>query len=82
MLNPVFLFLSVTKGVGRHKKEFRIRNEMIGELKTELQVIDEKIKDADRAGDNKAKYQLMRLKNEINKKLLRVGGDKQWKKIL
>lgn len=82
LLNPVFLFLSVTKGVGRHKKEFRIRNEMIGELKTELQVIDEKIKDADRAGDNKAKYQLMRLKNEINKKLLRVGGDKQWKKIL
>ena len=82
LLNPVFLFLSVTKGVGRHKKEFRIRNEMIGELKTELEIIDEKIKDAGRNNNDKAKYQLMRLKNEINKKLLRVGGDKQWKKIL
>lgn len=82
LLNPVFLFLSVTKGIGRNKKEFRIRNEMIGEIKTELEIIDEKIKDAERAEDRKAKYQLMRLKNEINKKLLRVGGAKQWKKIL
>lgn len=82
LLNPVFLFLSVTKRAGKNKREFRIRNEMIGELKTELSIIDEKIKDADRLGDTKAKYRLMRLKNEINKKLLRVGGDKQWKKFI
>ena len=59
---------------------------MIGELKTEMQVIDEKIKDADSRGDNKAKYQLMRFKNEINKKLMRVGGDEtgvsKWSRIL
>lgn len=82
LLNPVFLFLTVTRGVGRNKKAFRIRNEMIGELKTELEVIEEKIKDADRVGDNNAKYKLMRLKNEINKKLLRVGGHKSWKKMI
>lgn len=82
LLNPVFLFLTVTRGVGKNKREFRIRNEMIGELKTELEVIEEKIKDADRVGDNPAKYKLMRLKNEINKKLLRVGGHKSWKKMI
>lgn len=82
LLNPVFLGLSAVRKFGKNKKEFRIRNEMIGELKTEMEIIDEKIKDADRVGDNKAKYKLMRFKNELNKKLLRVGGPKGWKKII
>lgn len=82
LLNPVFLGLSALRGIGKNKKEFRIRNEMIGELKTEMEIIDEKIKDADRIGDNKAKYKLMRFKNELNKKLLRVGGPKGWKKMI
>ena len=56
-------------------KEGRLRNELISELKNELEVIDEKIKDADHNDDNKAKYRLMRIKNEIKKKLLRVGLD-------
>lgn len=83
LFNPIFLFLSITRGVTKDKREYRIRNEMIGELKTEIEVIDEKIKDADRNGDNKAKYQLMRLRNEVNKKLLRVSGsegNKKWSK--
>lgn len=82
LMNPLFLFLAITKKVGDNKKSFRIRNEMIGELKTEMGIIDEKIKDADQKGDNKAKYELMRLKNELNKKLLRVGGGKGWSKII
>jgi hypothetical protein len=77
LLNPIFLFLTVTKYWGRDKKIFRIRNEMISELKTELEVIEEKIKDADRLDDRKAKYQLMRFKNEIRKKIIRVGGTKR-----
>lgn len=82
LFNPLFLALTVYKVRGKSAKEFRIRNEIIGEIKTELQIIDEKIKDADSKGDNKAKYQLMRLKNELNKKLLRVGGTKDFKKII
>lgn len=82
LFNPIFLFLTITRGLGRNKKLFRIRNEMIGEIKTEIDIIEEKIRDADRAGDNKAKYQLMRLKNELEKKLLRVGGGKDMKKII
>ncbi len=81
LLNPVFLCLSLFNVKNKRSKEFRIRNEMIGELKTELKIIDEKIKDAD-GRDNAAKYKLMRLRNEINKKLLRVGGTKEFKKII
>lgn len=81
LLNPVFLFLSITKKLDNHNKSFRIRNEIIGELKTELAIIDKKIKDAD-GRDNAAKYKLYRLRNEINKKLLRVGGSREFKKII
>jgi gas vesicle protein len=82
LLNPIFLFLAITKKAGDSKKSFRLRNEIIGELKVELEVIEEKIKDADHKGDNKAKYQLMRFKNEINKKLIRVGGTKEMAKMI
>lgn len=82
LLNPIFLFLAVTKKVSDSKNSFRIRNEMIGELKAEVSIIDEKIKDADNNRDNGAKYKLMRLKNEIQKKLLRVEGGKKVAKII
>ena len=82
LLNPVILFLTVTKKIGDKKNSYRLRNEMIGELKTEMEVIDEKIKDAEAKGDNKAKYKLMRFKNEVNKKLLRVGGGTRWDKVI
>lgn len=73
LLNPVFLYLAISRKLGQSSRENRIRKEMVGELRTEIEVIEEKIKDADRNNDNKAKYKLMRLKNEINKKLIRVG---------
>ena len=75
LLNPIVLYLTLSKKWNKSGKESRLRAEMIGELKAELQIIDVKITDADRAGDNKAKYQLMRFKNELNKKLIRVGGN-------
>lgn len=81
LLNPVFLCLAGGHAIKNHKDKFRLRNEMIGELKTEMNIVDEKIQDADRNGDNQAKYKLMRFKNELNKKLLRVGGSKGWSKI-
>lgn len=73
LLNPIFLFLAVTRRTTKHGRESRIRNELIGELRTEIEIIDEKIRDASHNGDSKAKYRLMRIKNEINKKLIRVG---------
>ena len=76
LLNPVILGLHLLKkGWGKHSEE-RIRNEMILELQREMEIIDEKINDARNNGDNKAKYQLMRFKTEVQKKLWRVTGAK------
>ena len=33
LLNPIFIFLTATKKIGDNKKSYRLRNEMIGELK-------------------------------------------------
>ena len=82
LLNPIFIFLAAAKHLDSRNNKFRIRNEMIGELKTELQVLEEKIKDADANGDKKAKYQMMRLKNELTKKLIRVGGTGDMKNMI
>ncbi len=86
LMNPVFIAITAFRHFEKDKNKSRLRNEMIGELKAEMEIIDEKIKDADQNGDDKAKYQLMRFKNEVNKKLMRVGGDydgrARWSKIL
>lgn len=82
LFNPLFLFLSVSRLAGKDKRIFRIRNEMIGEIKAELAIIDEKIRDANDKHDNAEKYKLMRLKNELNKKLIRVGGTKEMSKMI
>ena len=82
LLNPIFLFLTITKNITKKDNNMRIRHEMIGELKSELEIIDVKIQDAAKNNHDSDKYKLMRLKNEINKKLLRVGGSdvRSWKK--
>ena len=82
LLNPMFIFLAVTKGIGKDKKEFRLRNEMIGEIKTEIEIVEKKIAEAEADHDMDKMAKLMRFKNELKKKLLRVGGSPQWKKII
>ena len=82
LFNPLILFLTVTRGIGKNKREFRIRNEIIGELKAEIEIMETKIQDAASRGDHDAKYKLMRLKNELNKKLIRVGGTKEIRKMI
>lgn len=82
LLNPVFLFLGIASNFQSKDKKYRIRNEIISELKIELEILDDKIKKADYDGDTKNKYKLMRFKNELEKKLLRVGGGKQFQKYI
>ena len=82
LMNPLFLALAATKKLHMKKNEARIRSDIIGELKAEVEIIDAKIEDAARNGDNAAKYKLMRLKNEMQKKLVRVGGSKSFSKII
>lgn len=50
----------------------RIKNELLVELDTEIQVTEEKIQDASSNGDQKQKYQLMRLKKKLEAEKVRV----------
>jgi hypothetical protein len=82
LFNPIFLFLAVTKRLYNKSNEARIRADVIGQIKAELEVLDEKIEDARRANDNSAKYKMMRFKTELQKKLIRVGGGSAVKKVI
>lgn len=73
--NPLIWYYQLTRLWDKRPENVqRLRNEMEGELKTEIQIVNEKIADANSKGDNKAKYQLMRFKNELNKKLNNITG--------
>lgn len=60
------------------KKDRRIRNELLNEIKTELKICDEKINDASAAGDNKEKYQLMRIRSKLEAERLRVRTNSKY----
>ena len=61
----VFRHLSKTK-------DKRIRNELSMELENEIKICEEKINDANSAGDNDKKYQLMRIRDKLNAERTRV----------
>lgn len=82
LLNPIFLFLTITRGINNNKKIVRMRNEMLGELDAEMEIISEKIHQADLEKKYKEKYRLMRFKKELEKKKLRVGGGKKISRVL
>jgi len=76
LLNPIFLYLQASKLWTRTANRDRIRNEMINEINTELQIIDEKIEYAKEHNDLKNQFKLMRYKDQIRKKLIKVAGGK------
>jgi hypothetical protein len=65
--------------VARAADKQRLKRELRRELETELKIIDQKIEDLGHRsysddGANQEKYKLMRMKNEIQKKLIDLGG--------
>lgn len=79
LLNPVFIMLRISNA----KKAKWMRQEIISELKTEMEIVNEKIQDQPNTPEGNAnKYKLMRFRNELNKKLLRVGGGKGMEKLI
>lgn len=48
------------------------RRDILNELEGELKIVDEKISDAQNKGDNQAKYNLMRIKNQLEREIERV----------
>ena len=53
-------------------KDKRIRNELSLELENEIKICEEKISDANSAGDNERKYELMRIRDKLNAERTRV----------
>lgn len=48
------------------------RRDILTELEGELRITEEKISDAQSKGDNKAKYNLMRIKNQLEREIERI----------
>ena len=71
-INPVLnIVLFICQALGK-SKDVRIRNELIRELKAEIKVTEEKINDANANGDQKQKYQLIRIKEKLDAEMTRV----------
>ena len=67
--------------IGRHfskDKDRRIRNETVREIQTEIRVCEEKISDANSNGDQKEKYRLMRIKDQLDAELVRVKTNSKY----
>ena len=67
--------------VARHfskQKDRRARNELVSEIETDIKICEEKISDANGNGDNKEKYKLMRIKNKLERELLRVKTNSKY----
>lgn len=70
---PISAAIGLMASVALDKKlDRRVRNEIVHEMETELRVINEKIEDAKGENDKKEKYQLMRLKDKLEKDIQRV----------
>jgi len=83
LLNPFFLGFSIARKSKNKNQMEQLRHEMIGEIKTEIEIIEKKIAHAEGKGDIKAVSQLTRLKNQISQKLYRISGpasNKAWRK--
>lgn len=63
--------LAVVRHFSKKKDKF-VRKELIKDLATEIKVCDAKIEDAQNAGDNKEKYRLIRLRDQLERERYRV----------
>lgn len=60
------------------EKNRRMREECYRELETEISICEEKINDANAAGDNKEKYRLMRIRDKLKAEALRVRTNSRY----
>lgn len=73
-INPaIAVVAAATSAVITKEMSLRERDKLLTELKEEYEIVEEKIKDADNAGDKNKKYELMRLRNQIGKNIQRLS---------
>lgn len=72
-INPALagIGMMTTFVISKRAKEFE-RKKLLSELKRELEIVDEKIKDADGSGEREKKYQLMRVKHKLETDIDRI----------
>lgn len=69
-LTPVLALIGFIFSTARRKHlSKKERDQMIWEMEEELKILDEKIDDAKSDGDKKKKYQYMRLKSELERRI-------------
>lgn len=67
-LNPILGLIALyTQVVVRKGLKEREKNRILADIKGELEIVEEKIKDADNNNDRNKKYELMRLRRELKK---------------
>lgn len=77
-INPLLnIVLAIGSKISASKDE-RMKNELIRELKAEIEVTKEKIEDARGNGDNQEKYKLMRIKEKLDAELTRVTANAKY----
>lgn len=77
-IHPLFVILTfMTRHASKEKNKY-LRNELALELQTEIKVVDAKIEDASRDENPKAKYQLMRIRDKLEKERVRVISNSKY----
>lgn len=72
-INPALAAITAVTAVALNRKVKReARRKVLAELREELELVEEKIKDAESKGDNKNKYQLMRLRNKLKTSIEKI----------
>lgn len=73
MISPALAAIGIlTHLILDRQLDNKVRDELLDELEMELKMTREKLKDAEQKGDQKKKYQLMRIENALDKDIKRV----------
>lgn len=74
------MLIPITWLCGRISKEknSRMKTELVSELETEIKVCEEKINDANAAGDQQQKYELMRIRDKLELEKNRVMSNSKY----
>lgn len=74
LINPAWTVIAwVTSVVIDRQTDKKDRNVLIGQLKDELEIVEEKIQMAERNGDDKAKIELIRLRQKLQREYERIN---------
>ena len=72
-INPAIAVLGTfSYAIAKKKLKKSEQEKILFELKQELEIVEEKIRDADNNNEKEKKYELMRLRMEINKSIERI----------